>query len=390
MRIVIGTSLARYFNSPGRLDNRLGYALGLGRLGHEIYLVDDLGSKTLYNDRFEPEPFASWQGRIAFERLARHYGVWPRCCVIHGPDRSTHGLSYRALVRIAKTADLLINVQGKLRDPEIVERIPLRIYVDQAPGHTQVYETVYDIDRGLTGHHAYFTYGLNIGTARSEIPDCGVQWHPLLPPVFLDFWPACPPPRHGRFTTISKWASQGTFALQGRYSGEKADNWRKFIELPRRVSQSLEIALDIHPDYTADIRAFRENGWRLVDAQRIDTVQEYSAYIRNSLGEFSVANNQYVQFNTGWFSDRSARFLASGRPVVVQSTGIEHHLPVGAGILTFSDIDEAVQQLEAVALNYDQHCRAARRIAEEFFDSDTVLSSLIARATAATRAASSQ
>lgn len=378
MKIIVGADVAKYFKKPGAVDNRMAYVLGLRRLGHEVYLVEDRGSKALFDENWESQSFRSWQGTRFFETVARRYGIWPNCCLLHGEERSTRGLSYAELARVAENADLLLNLHGRIRDPEIFQRVPLRAYIDHDPGLTQVYKAVYDVDRGLSDHHAYFTFGLNIGTARSEIPDCGLEWHPIPPPVVLDWWPVtAPPKKNGRFTTISKWDGAQTFEFQGRYSGEKSDNWRRFIELPRRTTEELEIALAIHPNWTDDIRAFVENGWTLSDPGYIRIYDDYATYIRSSRGEFSIVNNRLVEFNTGGLSDRTVRYLASGRPAVVQSTGFEEVLPTGEGLLTFSTLEEAADRLQAVAADYPRHCRAAREIAEEFFDSDRVLAGML-------------
>jgi hypothetical protein len=374
MRVFVGASLVKYFALPGRVEHRMAYVLGLARLGHDVYLVEDLGAV----------PPADGDGTAArFETLARRYGIWGRCALIHGAERSTHGLPYADLLRLAESADVLVNIQGKLQDPEILGRVGVRAYVDGAPGYTQVYDSAYGIDQRLRGHDVHFTYGLNIGTPECPIPDCGLRWQALVPPIVLDRWPVTPPRGDARFTSISKWDSDPTFDLDGRHSGRKRDNWRRYRELPRRTSQPLELALDIDPAYADEIDAFEEAGWVLTDARRIRTARDYADYIRGSRGEFSVANNRYVEFSTGWFSERSVRYLASGRPVVVQSTGAKQHLPAGEGLLTFTDGDEAVDALDAVAGDHATHCRAARELAAEFFDSDRVLSGLLDRAVAA-------
>jgi hypothetical protein len=380
VRIIVGASVARYHALPGRVEHRLAYVVGLERLGHEVYLVDDLGSKPLADDRGNDVPFRAWPGRRRFETIARRYGIWGRAAVIHGPERSTHGVAYEQLVRLADTADVLVNIQGKLQDPELVERVGTRVYVDGAPGYTQVYDSVYGIDQRVRGHDVHFTYGVNIGTPGCPIPDCGVDWQPLVPPIVLDEWPAKPPPRSGRFTSVSRWDSDPTFELDGRHSGRKRDNWRRYRELPRQAEQPLELALRIHPGYANELRAFERSGWVLTDVGRIRTLAQYADYIRRSRGEFSVANSRYVEFRTGWFSERSVRYLASGRPVVVQSTGFEDHIPSGLGIVTFSSPDEAVEALGAVASDYRRHCKAARELAEEYFDSGKVLTRLLAGA----------
>ena len=191
--------------------------------------------------------------------------------------------------------------------------------------------------------YIFFRVGLNIGTATCGIPTCGLTWHPMMHPVVLDFWPARIDPQCQRFTSVSSWGQQ-TFDYAGRYSGEKLDNWLRFLALPQCTRQSLEIAMNV-VDAENSVR-FREHGWFLSDPGQLSDLAAYRSFIGNSRAEFSIAHNGFVEFKTGWFSDRSARYLASGKPVLVQSTGIEDYLPTGKGLLTFTTLEEAVAGIE--------------------------------------------
>jgi len=165
----------------------------------------------------------------------------------------------------------------------------------------------------------------------------------MMHPVVLDFWPARIDPQCQRFTSVSSWGQQ-TFDYAGRYSGEKLDNWLRFLALPQCTRQSLEIAMNV-VDAENSVR-FREHGWFLSDPGQLSDLAAYRSFIGNSRAEFSIAHNGFVEFKTGWFSDRSARYLASGKPVLVQSTGIEDYLPTGKGLLTFTTLEEAVAGIE--------------------------------------------
>lgn len=376
MKIIVGTSVAKYYKWPGAFDCRMAYVVGLQKLGHEVYLFDD-SIKECFDDSYQPTSFENWAGRRRFEGLTRWYEVWPRCCLIYRQGEATHGLTLKQVIEVAKDADLLININGKLTHPEIVSRIPCRAYVDEAPAHTQIYYAEYHIDQGLEQHHHFFSFGLNVGTERCEIPNCGVAWKPFPPPVLLDYWPESSNGQRRRFTTISNWAGEATFNFKGRFSGEKSDGWSRFIELPKHTTQELEIALNIDSGWVDDIKRFNDNGWILADPKRIASFDDYRNYIANSRAEFSVANSRYVQFRSGWFSDRSARYLASGRPVLVQSTGVEARLPVGKGLLTFETLDEAAEKIDEINSDYETHCRAARAIASEHFDAEKVLARML-------------
>lgn len=265
MKIIVGNAIKNWnISRPGDFDTRMAYILGLQHLGHEVYLIADIEPKQCYDSNYNPVSFEEWEGRHRFEKLAKSYGIWPHSCLIYNYGEATHGMSFSDAVRVAKTADLLVNINGRLKTPEILENVGCRAYIDLDPSKTQVYHAEYGIDQGLNQHDYYFTVGLNIGTPKCDIPTCGLTWRGILPPVVLSIWPA-QPDKYERFTTISGWAGKETFDFKGRFSGEKSDQWHKFIELPKKTSQELEIALRIHPAYDAEIKLFQENGWILSD-----------------------------------------------------------------------------------------------------------------------------
>jgi hypothetical protein len=371
MRIIVGSAMNNWLLSrPGAYDNRMAYVLSLQRLGHEVYLMGGINSQQSCDAHNNPVPFDKWEGRDRLEKIARSYDIWPRCCLIYNDGEATHGMPFRDAVQVAKAADLLINISGRLRIQEIVGNVACRAYIDLDPGITQVYYVEYGIDKGFDQHQYFFTVGLNMGTATCGIPTCGLTWHPMMHPVVLELWPARIDPQCQRFTSVSSWGQQ-TFDYAGRYSGEKLDNWRRFLELPQRARQALEIAMNVV--YDENRALFREHGWVLSDPEQLDDLAAYRSFIGHSRAEFSIAHHGFVQFKTGWFSDRSARYLASGKPVLVQATGIEDYLPTGKGLLTFTTMEEAVAGIEAINKDYIAHCRAARAIAAEYCAADKVL-----------------
>jgi hypothetical protein len=375
MKIICSGAFAQ--TNPGHIDNLMAYLVGFQQLGHEVYLMEDVDEKRCLDAAYKPVRFEDWSGRQHFESIARCYGIWPRCCLIYEDGRATHGMSFAAAVETAKQSDLLLVIGGRLRTEEIVGGVACRAYVDINPAKTQVYHAEYDVDYGFSQFQHFFTVGLNIGTAACEIPTGGLTWRGVVPPVALDLWPARMDESCRRFTTVSTWAGRHTFNFKGKFSGEKSDQWQRFISLPTKTTQEMEIALNIAPGYEQDSAAFRENGWSLVDPKQFRNLEDYRQYISASRGEFSVANNRYVQFNTGWISDRTTRYLAAGKPVLNQSTGLEAHLPTGKGLLTFSSLEEAVAGIETINRDYLDHCRAARAIAEEHADSARVLPKLL-------------
>lgn len=378
--LIIGT--AKIANTTvGHIDHAMAYLSGFQRLGHEVYLMEHVGANRCVDSTGQRVPFEAWDGRCHFEKVAKVYGVWPRCCLIYKGGEATYGMPFTEAVKVAERCDLLITRSGQIdKVPEIFQSARRRAYFDGNPGNTQVLDRQRGGDFESLDHYDHlFTLGLNIGAPSCPMPTEGRQWHPVVRPVFLPLWPRRCDLDPQRFTTISTWKGRGTFEWQGNRSGEKADNWLRFLGLPNRTAQELEIALRIDSaDQQSDRARFEENGWRLSDPTRLRCFDDYRTYIGQSRGEFSVAHNRYVEFSTGWFSDRSACYLASGRPVLVQSTGIEEYLPTGKGLLTFNTMEEAIAGIERINKDYPAHCHAARQIAEEFFDSDKVLRQILA------------
>jgi hypothetical protein len=364
----------------GHIDHAMAYPAGFQRLGHDVYVMERVGSNRCTDSNKQKIPFEQWDGRLHFEEVMRAYGIWPRCCLIYKQGEATHGLSYADAVNVAKRCDLLITRSGEInKAPEIFEQARQRAYFDGNPGNTQVFLQQHGEDyESLNRYDHLFTLGLNIGTDACAIPMGGRQWHPLVRPVVLSLWPTSSSLGGKCFTTISTWKGRATFEWDGRHSGQKSDNWLRFLDLPQKTGQEFEIALRLDStNHQADRELFQEKGWRLADPGSLRDLADYRAYIGQSRGEFSVAHNRYVEFSTGWVSDRSPLYLASGKPVLVQSTGIERHLPTGKGLLTFTTMEEAVAGIEEINGNYSLHSRAAREIAEEYFDSDRILTRIL-------------
>ncbi len=368
-------------STVGHNDHVMAYAAGFLKLGHRVFFMEHVGSRKCIDLLGQQVPFEKWIGRTRFENLMKSYGIWPRCCLIYKKGKATYGMPYDEAVKMAKACDLLVTRSGIMKAPEILEYPQSRVYFDGNPGDTQVFLEQSGGDYHLLDRYDYlFTMGLNLGMAACPIPTGGRKWHPSVRPVVLPKWPPFLGPGHKRFTTISTWKGRDTHQWQGRHSGEKADNWLRFIDLPKRTGQKLEIALRVRSVRNlSDSEKFIQSGWRLTDPRKLCSLEDYRNYIGRSRGEFSVAHNIYVESSSGWFSDRSALYLASGKPVLVQSTGIESHLPTGKGLLTFSTMEEAVAGIEEINRDYPAHCRSAREIAEAYFDSDKVLTKILER-----------
>jgi hypothetical protein len=273
-----------------------------------------------------------------------------------------------------------LNVMGFLRDEEVLAAAPHRVFLDIDPGFGQMWKEL-ELADVFNGYDAFVTIGENIGRPGCSIPTCGLHWITTPQPIVLSQWPLVTDGDNGRLTSVASWrGAYGSVEYGGKSYGLRVHEFRRFVGLPRRIPVPCQLALDIHPSDAKDLALLAENGWELSDPRRAaGDPWIYRSYIQSSRAEFMVAKNMYVQARSGWLSDRSICYLASGRPVVAQDTGLKHLYPVGEGLLTFSTLDEAVVNVQALCANYPRHARAARALAEEYFNSDKVLGRLLAK-----------
>lgn len=350
---------------------RLQYVLGLRRLGVESFWVDRLDAN---------DPIAHPHGldylMDRFEHTARAFGLHGRYCVVYNGGERYFGLTEGEYFDLTRRADLLLNLGGPLPADSPLLRPPRRAYVDVDPGFTQMWALERDM---WAGHNYFFTVGQNVGGPGFRIPTEGVDWRPILPPVVLDQWPAHVDVRCRRFSTVADWRASQWARFEGQLYGPKRDELLRFLRLPLDVGQRIEIALCLHPAEIEDRRALVEHKWQLADPFRVaGDPFSYREYVRYSRGEFSVAKSGYVLSNSGWVSDRTACYLASGKPALVQSTGCEWKFPDQKGLVMFRNHEEAIAGLNAIDEDYLEHCAAARRIAEQHFDSTKVLDQVLA------------
>lgn len=344
----------------------LQYVAGLRSLGHEVVLV---------------EPAAAGKLDPAGE-VAHYFGELPlldgSAALLARGSRETLGLPYAALERFAAEADLLINVSGMLRDERLLEPVPVRLFLDLDPGFNQVWqETGVDMGIGLHTHCA--TVGGAVGREGCPVPTCGREWIHTLPPVALEHWPAeASVPRRDAFTSVGHWRSYGPVEHGGIAYGQRAHSLRELFGLPSLGSASFQLALGIHPDERDDLAALRANGWDLLDPLEVaGSPGSYASFVRGSKAELSVAKSGYVNSRSGWFGDRSACYLASGRPVVAQETGFSDFLPAGEGLIAFTTTAEAAEAVATVEADPARHGKAARALAGEHLDARKVLPRLL-------------
>jgi hypothetical protein len=379
--VIVGGALANKPLNGGEAWVRLTWVLGLRRLGFEVCFAELIAAEHCVDERGRLADFDTSVNRSFFERVTREFGLEGSACLMYGGDRRTAGISYEDLLARADAADLLVNISGHITDDEILRRPKGRAYVDLDPGFTQFWHADATSGFRLSGHEHYVTVGANIGASGCPIPTGGLPWRPILPPVLLDEWPAGPRPDSvPRFSTVATWRSPyGPVEHDGRVYGLKHHEFRKFTGLPRRAARAeFEVALDIHPIDAGDLARLQANGWTVREPR--STVPDPAAfrrYVQDSGAEFSVAQGIYVETNSGWFSDRTTSYLASGRPALVQDTGFSRSLRAEDGLLAFRTLDDAADGVERIASDYEDHCRAARAIAEEHFDSDRILGDLL-------------
>lgn len=354
----------------------MGFADGFRRLGHEVYVLEDVAETDCLDAEGRTVPFHRWDGRRTFREVTGAYGFADACCLVYEGGRDTWGMDWTACREAARGADLLLAVGGRFRTPEILDSVGHRAYVDINPGKTQVYAFEYDVDYGLDAFDSHFSVGLAVGTPGCPLPTGGLRWRPLMWPVVMERW-ARGTPAGDAFSTLSSWGRKHVFSFQGTDSGDKVEQWLRFLDLPGRTDRRMEIGLPADAVDGGDMDRLRDHGWSVRDSGRLRSLDDYVGWVAGSRAEFSVANGRYVKFRTGWFSDRTSRYLAAGRPALVQSTGIEDHLPVGEGLLTFGSMEEAVDGIERIDRDYDHHAEAAGDFAREHSASGRVLTGML-------------
>ncbi|HEX8966314.1 MAG TPA: hypothetical protein VF937_00435 [Chloroflexota bacterium] len=373
-RIMVSGMIAAQPGQGGATWAVLQYLLGLRRLGHEVSFVEVLRPSDLSPDG---GPFEQTINVRYFERTMRDFGFADRSALLLKNSRLSAGLPYARAQAFARQTDVLINLSGALADADLLQSIPVRVYVDLDPGFTQAWHAQ-GIDVRLEGHTHYATVGLGLGQPECSVPGCDREWLTTLQPVALEYWPTCRAVISRGFTTVANWRGYGSIEHNGVFYGQKAHSVREYIDLPTLTREDFLLALAIHADERKDIAALRANGWITVDPRDVASDPgAYQRFIQGSRAELGIAKQGYVAARTGWFSDRSICYLASGRPVLAQDTGFSRFLPTGEGLLAFSTTQEALAGIDTLNADYARHARAARSIAEEYFDSDIVLARLM-------------
>jgi len=370
MRILFAGIIARY-PFGGVTWCSLMYLLGLRALGHEVFYIEDTG-ECVYDPVLNTRATDPTYGTTYIHNALEPFGLGNSWSFVNY-DGSYHGRSAEDVRRYCATADLFLNLSGGSwfwRDEYAA--ISKKVFIDSDPAFTQL-----AIAKAEPWYVAFFqrfdhlfTFGANIGTAASPIPVGDFTWHKTWQPVTLDRWKT-DAPSGDRFTTVMTWQIE-SFTDVG---GNKDQEFVKYIDLPSKTSQRFELAVN-GPE-----TLLRAHGWETIPAMSVSrTLWDYHAFIERSKAEFGVAKHTYVSTRSGWFSDRTECYLASGRPALVQDTGWSAHLPSGEGLLAFSSPDEALAGIDAINADYPRHARRAAEIAREYFDAAVILPKLLATA----------
>jgi hypothetical protein len=377
--VIVSGPVANKPGNGGIVWNELSYVLGLRRLGFDVHFWEQIDAGACVTANGAPSDFEDSINLEYFKQVVAVSGISESAALIYNEGDEVYGAQMSDLVAVAQDAALLLNISGHLQNDLLRSRVRSAVYIDEDPGYTQFWHEAGARGSGLAGHDYFYTVGENIGAPDCGIPTNGIAWRPIRQPVVIDEWPFGPVSEFSGFTTVASWRGAfGPVEFDGKRYGLKVHEFRKFSSLPALTGLPFEVALDIEPADEKDRVSLLAQEWKLLHPACVvaDPLQ-FRCFVQASGAEFSVTQGIYTETNSGWFSDRSVRYLASGKPVLLQDTGFSRNLPVDEGLVPFRTLDEAVAGARAIASDYRGHCEAARAIAESCFDSDLVLGRLI-------------
>ena len=361
------------------------YPVSFADLGDDVFYIEDTGLWPV----FQEDGMAGGKGNAAYlKRLMDAFGLSGRWAYRDEPSGEWFGLSEARVREVLRSADVFVNVScaNVLRD--WYGDIPVRILLDSDPMFTQVQiEHRQGFTKGaggladdLDGYTHFFSFGENIGEPDCLVPDCGLRWHPTRQPIALDRWPRSEPPLPPTATTVLNWSVADDIAHGGRKWGQKNREWRLIASLPSNCTElkfCAAVGQSTGKPFPRDVATAA--GWEILDAQAaVPDHDSYRRFIEASAMEVSIAKHAYVAARSGWFSCRSACYLAAGRPVVVQDTGWSRVIEPGRGVVAFDTAEEASVGVAMIAADWQAHARAARAVAEEVFDGRKVLTDMLA------------
>ncbi len=373
--IAIGGAIANTAGKGGDTWHRLHWLLGLRRLGLHVHLVEQIKDAVCVDDTGAPADLPDSYNLAYFSDVLSTFGLSDCATLLDERGESAYGLPIARIRELVGQADLFVNISGHLPMRSLCLQPRRAVFIDEDPGFTQMWHVTGALGTTLEGYDHHYSVGARVGLPGCTIPTGGIAWRPLRPFAVLSEWPLLDGRAFDRFTTVGSWRGPcGTLEFGGTMYGVKAHEFRKFVDVPRATPACFELALDIHPSDSRDFDALSSNGWRLMKPEHVarDPIA-FRTYVQHSGAEFSVAKSMYVQTNSGWFSDRTIRYLASGRPALVQDTGFAGTYGGGVGLVPFRTRQDIVDGVSRIIADYDQHSAAARKVAERYFDSDAVL-----------------
>ncbi|GAA4013904.1 hypothetical protein GCM10022408_28800 [Hymenobacter fastidiosus] len=361
----------------GMAWHHLQYVIGLKNMGHQVlFLEDSDGYASCYNPSTNEVTTDPSYGLQFCKNIFTQHNLQHNWSYYDEHTNSWFGLSKKAVENFCNNADVVLNLSGINPIREWWLNVPTRCYLDTDPAFTQIKHITNNAALEIAKAHTHFaTYGENFGKAICSIPNDGIDWKPTRQPVVLGKWNTSQSTQNRNWTTVMQWDSYQSQEYKGKVYGMKSASFDEYIDMPSKVQDIFELALGSHAVTKCKLI---DAGWKVKDPLGITlTTETYQQFICNSKGEWSVAKQGYVVTKSGWFSERSAVYMASGRPVIVQNTGFSDFLPVGKGLLTFTNMAESIACIEKVNGDYEYHCNEARKIVEEYFDSNKVLRDLL-------------
>lgn len=357
--------------------HHLQYVLGLKKLGHEVLFLEwsedyeacynpatnTMGTDPNYGLRFIDSTFKHFNLNHNWAYFDEHLNKWYGQTDIYVSD-------------FVMRSDLLVNLSGATSLRPLVEKISIRVFLDTDPLFTQIRHLQNKLDKEIASQHSHhFTFAENINNSSCSIPQDGFEWKTTRQPIVLDAWKEQKSNPTGSFTTVMQWDSYKTRKFKDIEYGMKSKSFSVIENVPKAVPEIFMLAVG---SASAPRKELLKQGWQLLDPLKVTkSAFSYQMFILNSKAEFTVAKHGYAASQTGWFSERSAAYLACGRPVITQETGFSDFLPVGLGLLAFSSFDEALNAINELNADYRNHCHMARKIAEEYFDSAKVLTEFL-------------
>ncbi len=369
--MIVGAYMVRY-PLGGMMSWIFQHLVGFKALGHEVYFVEKyVYENSCYNpvDRTMSND-CSYGVKMVADLLATA-GLRDNWCFVD-QEGNYFGMPKKKIETVFKSADCYIDLGTQNGWEEESSNCRFRVLIDGEPGYSQIHYLNNDeLTQKYSRYNYFFTNGYNIGRNGNPVPTGNISWKHMYSPVHADMFKVSTPGREAPFTTVMNWQSHKPISYKGKEYGQKDIEFKKFIQLPTLVDATIEVAVSGKNIPSGLLENYK---WNVINgAVATKTYESFCSYIEKAKAEFSVCKNVFVALNTGWFSDKSAAFLAAGRPVVLQDTGFSAHLPCGLGLFAVNNIDEAKNAINEIENDWEKHSKAAREIAMECLDTRVVL-----------------